>query len=86
MPRIILIGKPYSEQRGKPSLIGNDGGLPTSGQNVNNSGGRPFFVGGNNPLIDSGSNPPGSSSNNPPRGRGNEPPRDQNPRSYVVGP
>jgi hypothetical protein len=31
MPRIILIGKPYHEQKGKPSLIGDVGGLLTHG-------------------------------------------------------
>ncbi len=51
MPWIILIGKPYSEQRGRPSLIRDGGGLPIGGQNVpiSNNGGRPFLVGGNGP-------------------------------------
>jgi hypothetical protein len=31
MPRIILIGKPYHERKGKPSPIGDVGGLFTHG-------------------------------------------------------
>ncbi len=86
MPIIILIGKPYNEQNGRPSLIGDGGGLPTCGQNVliSNSGGRPFSFGGNGPLRGSGSSPPRGGNSSPPRGGGNEPPRDQNPRSYVA--
>lgn len=31
MPRIILIGKPYHERKGKPSPVGDVGGLLTHG-------------------------------------------------------
>jgi len=66
------IGKLYIEQRGIPSPIRDDGGLPTNGCNVpiSNDSGGPFDIGGNGP----------------PRGGGNRSLRAQNPRSYVKGP
>jgi hypothetical protein len=74
------IGKLYIEQRGIPSPIRDDGGLPTNGWNVpiSNDNGGPFDIGGNGPL--------GGDSNSPPRGGGNRSLRAQNPRSYVKGP
>jgi hypothetical protein len=88
MPQIIFIGKPYNEQKGKPPLIRDGGGLLIGGRNVpiSNNGGRPFSVGGNGSLRGSGSSPPRGNNGCPPKAGGNEPPRNQNPRSYVVRP
>jgi hypothetical protein len=72
MPHILPIGKSYNERKGKPSLIGNNDGLPTSGASVptNGGGGGPFSASGNDPL----------------KGGGSGPLRDKNPRIHIVGP
>jgi hypothetical protein len=71
--------KPYNEQKGIPSPIGDDGGLPTNGQNVpiSNGSGGPFDIGGNGPL--------GDGRNSPPRGGDSGSLGAQNPRSYSKG-
>jgi hypothetical protein len=52
MPHILPTIKPYNERKGRPSLIGDNDGLPTSGTNVPTSGngGGPFYASGNDPL------------------------------------
>jgi hypothetical protein len=72
MPHILPTKKPYNERKGKPSLIGDNDGLPTSGANVPTSsdGGRPFNTNGIDPI----------------KGGGNGPLRYKNPRIHIVGP
>jgi hypothetical protein len=54
MPHILPTGKSYNERKCKPSLIGNNDGLLTSGVSVPTSvgGGGPFSASGDDPLRD----------------------------------
>jgi hypothetical protein len=75
MTWFVPIGNPYHEWRGRPSSIGNGGGLPISGWNVltSSSGGEPFGDGGNNASGGSGSFPLGGGGNDLLGGGGNGP-------------
>jgi len=71
MPHTLPTRKPYNKRKGRPFLIGDNDGLPTSGANVptSGSGGGPFNVSGNDPL----------------KGGGSGPLKDKNPRIHIVG-
>jgi hypothetical protein len=75
MTWIVLVEKSYHEWRGRPSSIGDGGGLPISGWNLvtSNNGGESFGNGGNNALGGSGSDPLGGGGSGLLRGGDNSP-------------
>jgi hypothetical protein len=55
MPQILLPKTSYNERKGKPSPIGDDGGLLVSNIFVNGGGAIPFATNYNDPLGGGGS-------------------------------
>ncbi len=88
MPWTNPIENSYHEQKGRPSLIGDGGGLPIRGENVltSNGGGEPFNNGGNDLPRGGGNSPPRGGNSDLLGGDGSGPLGDQNAMSYIVGP
>ncbi len=57
MPQILPTKKSYNERKGRPSPIGDDGGLLVNNIPKNGDGVKPFGVNYNDPLRGGGSGP-----------------------------